>query len=119
MANVIYPSKAYINAITNALQAVVTFTASHDFTVGEKVSFRVRKPFGMFQINNVIGLVLSKTSDTITVDVDSSDWDVFDYSALNTAGSSPPVCIPVSSGIIPLTDPPQINIVDAFDNRSA
>lgn len=117
--NVIYPQLAYINNITNAIQAVVTFTDDHDFTVGENVAFRCREPFGMFQINNKLGKVLSVTSDTITVDIDTTTWDTFDYSALDTQGSTPPVCVPSSSGIVPGVRVPYVNFIDAFDNRKA
>lgn len=99
--NQFYPQLAYINAITNAQQAVVTFTADHDFTIGQVISFRVTPDFGMFQINYRHGTVQETTSDTVTVNIDTSDWDAFDYSALNTAG----------------TTPPTVNILDAFDNR--
>lgn len=117
VTNVVYPQKALINDITNAVNAVVTFTDDHDFTVGEYVSFRVGRKFGIFQINNKTGLVLSSTSDTITVDIDSSGWDPFDYSMLDEADTTPPMCVPAGSGIIPSSNPKSVNIVDAFDNR--
>ncbi len=119
VTNVIYPQKAFINGITNAQLAVITFTEDHDFTVGELVSFRVRPSFGMFQINNQPGRVLSKTDDTITVDVDTSSWDAFDFSQINSSGTTPPLCVPCCSGKIPNTDPTQINQQDAFDNRKS
>lgn len=115
--NRFYPKLVYVNAITNAHQAVATFTEDHDFTVGEIVSFKVTRPFGMFEINNKRGKVLSKTSDTITVDIDSSTWNAFDYSLLDTAGTTPPVCVPSSSSFIPNAVIPEINIQDTFDNR--
>jgi len=112
-----YPQLAYINAITNAQQAVVTFTDDHDFTLGEFVSFRVSPSFGMFQINQQKGRVLATSDTTITVDIDTTTWDAFDYSLLDSAGTTPPICVPVGSGIIPSTNPIQINQVDAFDMR--
>lgn len=115
--NQIYPQKALINSITTAQECVTGFTADHDFTVGEIVSFRVTKNFGMFQINNKKGIVLSKTDDTITVNIDTSDWDAFDYSLLDTAGTTPPMCVPCCSTRIPGSNPPEVNIRDAFDNR--
>ena len=117
VTNQIYPQKAFINAITSAQNAVVTFTADHDITTGEIVSFRVTKSFGMFQINNEKGIVLSKTDDTITVDIDTADWDAFDYSFVDTAGTTPPLCVPCCSTKVPGSSPPGINIKDAFDNR--
>lgn len=115
--NEFYPKKAYINAITTAQNAVATFTEDHDFTVGEIVSFRVGSQFGMFQINNKYGVVIATTSDTITVDIDTSTWDAFDYSALNDPGTSPPIAIPGGSTKIPHSNPPEVNLLDAFDNR--
>lgn len=117
VTNVIYPQKAYINALTNATKAVATFTANHDFTVGEMVTFHVSSDFGMFEINQKRGKVLSLTSDTITVDIDTNDWTAFDYSALNSAGTTPPHCTPCCSVKVPNSNPPRVNQVAAFDNR--
>lgn len=117
MGHSIYPQLAYINAITNAQNAVVTFTSDIEFTDGEYVSFRVTKDFGMFQINQVRGKVLSHTSDTITVDVDTSMWTPFTYAAIDSAGSSPPLVVPAGSGIIPNYYPDTVNLEDSFDNR--
>ena len=116
-ANRFYPRFAYVNDISNAQEAVIGFTDDHDFIVGENVSLRVRKEFGMFQINNKNGKVLSATDTTITVDIDTTTWDPFDYSALNTEGSSPPVCVPTSSGVINSNGVRTVVIDDAFDNR--
>ncbi len=115
--NNFYPSLAYINAITNAQNAVVTFTENHEFTIGEVVSFRVTADFGMREINQKRGKVIATGSDNITVDVDTSSWTAFDYSALNTAGTTPPVCVPSSSSVVPGSNPPATNMLDAFDNR--
>ena len=59
VSNQIYPQKAFINAITNAQEAVVTFTEAHDFTLGELVSFRVGSGFGMFQMDRKVGRVIN------------------------------------------------------------
>ena len=115
--NDFYPQKAFINAITNAQQAVVTFTANHDFTTGQIISFRVTPDFGMHQINFKRGTVLETTSDTVTVNIDTLDWDAFDYSALNGAGTTPPVAVPCCSTVVPASNPPEVNMLDAFDNR--
>ena len=117
VTNQIFPRRALINALTNAQQAVATFTADHDFSLGEVVSFRVTRNFGTFQINNRNGTVVATTSDTITVDIDSSDWDTFDFSVLDNAGTTPPHCVPCCSKRVPGSEPPRINILDAFDNR--
>lgn len=113
VTNRFFPRKAYINAISNEKECVVGFTENHDYIVGEIVSFRVTPKFGMFEINKKRGKVLSKTDDTITVDVNTKDWTPFDYSALNDLGTTPPICVPVSSGVLNSV----VIIDDAFDNR--
>ena len=115
--NRFYPRKAYINAISNAQYAVVGFTADHDYLVGEIVSFRCEKPFGMIEINNEKAKILSTTSDTITVSIDSSTWTPFDYSQINTSGTTPPVCVPVGSGSVDVGGVQEVIFEDAFDNR--
>ncbi len=117
MANNFYPSLAYISAITNAQNAVVTFTANHEFTPGEIVSFRVGKQFGMHEINNVQARILTITSNSITVPVDSSFWTPFTLANLNDPGTSPPCCVPSSSGVIPFEAEARVTLFDAFDNR--
>jgi hypothetical protein len=110
-----YPTFTYISAITNQKNAVVTMTADHDFTDGEIVSFRVGKQFGMPEINNKKTRILETTSDTITTDIDTSTWGTFSLDNIDTAGTTPPVCIPSSSGVIPNNFIPTVNIKDAFD----
>jgi len=117
VTNVIYPQKAFINDITNAQNAVVTFTEAHDFTLGELVSFRVTPSFGMKEINNLRSRVLSLDSTSITVGINTTNWTAFDYSLLDSAGTTPPVCVPCCSGKVPGTNPTKINQQDAFDNR--
>lgn len=116
--NNFYPSKAFISAITNEQNAVVTFTEDHEFTPGEIVSFRVGKQFGMYEINNIQTKVLSITDDTITVGVDTTFWTPFTLANLNEPGTSPPCCVPSASGVIPFEDgTPRVTIFDSFDNR--
>lgn len=112
-----YPRYSEINAITNAAQAAVTFTEAHDFTVGEIVSFRVTKDFGMYELNNRRAKVLSTTSDSITVNIDSSTWNAFTLANLDAEGTTPPICVPSSSGVIDNIYTPSVNIEDAFDKR--
>ena len=115
--NAFYPRYSYISAITNTVQAIVTFTEPHDFTPGEIVSFRVEKAFGMPEINNKHAKVLLKSSDSIVVDVDTTTWGIFSLANLNDPGTSPPVCVPSASSAIPFEENPSVNIQDAFDNR--
>ena len=111
------PRFAYISAITNAKDAVVTFTADHDFTVGEIVSFRVTKDFGMDEINKLRSRVSAITNDTITTTIDSTNWTPFSLANLDAPKTTPPVCVPSASGVIFNLYTPTVNIEDAFDIR--
>lgn len=110
------PYLVEINAISNAQNAVVGFIENHAFSVGENVSFRTSKPYGMVEINNLIGLVLAITSNTITVNIDTSFFTPFVYPPIGTV-TYVAVAVPSSSGIIPGSNPSTVNLEDAFDNQ--
>lgn len=110
-----YPRWKYISGITNAQQAVITFTEDHDFTDGEIVSFRVTKPYGMVEMNDRQAKVLSHTADTITVNIDTLNFNSYIYPV--SGSNTPPVCVPSASGVIPGSYPATVNLEDAFDNR--
>lgn len=130
--NRMYPRWKYIANITKASQAVVYFTEKNDFTPGEIVSFRVDSDWGMDEINNraarVLSVTNSSTVSSITIDLDTTGYTTFAFPTSATAASpgiSPAVCVPSSSGVIPLNgsatvpqQPPGTNLQDAFDNRN-
>lgn len=129
--NRMYPRQKFIANITQAAQAVVYFTESNDFTPGEIVSFRVSSAFGMDEINNRAARVLSVTNSatvsSITLDLDTSGYTAFSFptSAVAAAGVSPAMCVPSSSGVVPLNgsatvpqQPPGTNLLDSYDNRN-
>lgn len=129
--NRMYPRWRYIDSISQASQAVITFTANNDFTPGEIVSFRVPSEFGMDEINNVSARVLSvtnsSTASSITIDLDTSGFTAFAFptSAIAAAGVSPAVCVPSGAGVVPdssntslVQQPPGTNLRAAFDNRN-
>ena len=129
--NRMYPRWSYIANITQAAQAVVSFTGGNDYTPGEILSFRVSSDFGMLEMDKVQARVLSVTNSatvsSVTLDLDSSGFTAFAYptSAVAAAGVSPAVAVPSSSGVVPdngSASVPQIpegfNLRDAFDNRN-
>ncbi len=123
-----YPRYRYIMpiggavGITQAVNAVVSVTVAHDFTVGEKVSFRVPTAWGMSEINNVTGTVTAVGTYTITTDIDSSGFTAFlpPTSAVYAAGVSPAVIVPAGAGVDNVTDPtvPFVPTTAAFDSRN-
>lgn len=92
------PNYVTIANITQALQAVVTFTTDHLFVVGEWIGFRVPPANGMIQLNNQKALVTAITSDTVTINLDTLNFYPF-ISA--TDPQYPCIAVPVGSGIKP------------------
>jgi hypothetical protein len=126
-----YPRLRRIANITQAAQAKVYFMEQNDFTVGEKVSFRIPNAFGMTQLNNmpvrVLAVTNSATESSIVLDISSTGFTAFTFptSAVYAAGVSQAVCVPSSSTVVPISaantspvQPPGTNLLDAFDNRN-
>jgi hypothetical protein len=104
-----------IIGISNAQQAVVTFASAHPYTPGEILSFRVSKPYGMVEMNNVQATVLSTTEYTVTMDIDTLGFNAFVYPPVGIV-VAPSVSVPAGSGIIPNSNPSTVNLLDVFDN---
>lgn len=114
MTSVFTPRLDYITGISNAQKAVATFLVDHTFIPGEYISFRVDRPHGMYEINQMRGKVLSITSNTVTVDIDTLNFNSFVYPVSGKA--TPPCAVPSASGVPPLSDPPTVTLQDAFDH---
>jgi hypothetical protein len=106
------PNLQYVTNITQASSAIVTFAGDHNFTVAEWISFRIPPPNGMIQLNNQKALILSITSMTVTIAVDTTDFYPFIYVQDHQI---PCVAVPVGSGIIQGTT--TVTLEDAFDNQ--
>ena len=63
-----------IQGITNASSAVLT-VPGHKFVVGDRVFISGVK--GMFEINNKKAIISSKNDDTITVDINSTNYEYY------------------------------------------
>lgn len=130
-----YPRWKWIANITRAAQAVVYFTEKNDFTPGEFIGLRIPSSFGSgawTSINNkdarVLSVTNSSTVSSVTLDLDTSGITSafsFPTSASATAGVSPAVAVPSSSGVVPNAgsatvpqQPPGTNLLDSFDNRN-
>ena len=105
--------------ITQAAQAVVSCSVAHDFSVGEKLSFRVPSEFGMSEINNVSGIVQSVGNYTATLDIDSSGFTAFAFptSAAFAAALDNAIVVPAGAGPTPSGNPPGVSVDAAYDNR--
>lgn len=116
------PSLAFITNITNEQNAVVSFEDEHDFQDGEYISFRSSPPYGMFEVNNLRARILSHTSNQVTTDLDTSNFNEFEFPPIGTV-VIPAVAVPAGSGIIPDEEDPQFaaffprtTLADAFDH---
>lgn len=136
-----YPRWRYIvpledaAGITQATQAVISTSVNHDFSVGEKVTFRVSSAYGMDEINNVTATVLSVGNVTegavytaaltgpfnaLQIDLDTSGFTAFSFptSAIFAAGATPAVIMPAGAGPQVGANPPIVPTTAAFDNRN-
>jgi hypothetical protein len=100
-----------IASITNSNPMIVTTAVDHGYPAGVIVSFLIPDRFGMKILNELKAQVLEVTADTLTVSLNSLNFDVFSYPSLGSA-YTPPSVIPTASGPplppnIPLPDPNQ------------
>lgn len=105
-----------IIGITNAQLAQVDFGTEHPYTPGQIVSFRVSQPYGMIEINNRQARILSITSTTITVELDTTNFNAFVYPPVGIVEVAAQ-CVPAGSGIVPGLYTPTMNLEDVFDNQ--
>jgi hypothetical protein len=106
------PNLQYITNITQAFPAVVTFLNDTNFFDAEWISFRIPPPNGMIQLNNQKAQIISLTSNTATIDVDTRNF----YPFISVQDPQVPcVAVPAGSGIIQGTT--TVTLEDAFDNR--
>ncbi len=115
MDNIFVPRIAYITNISNAQYAVVTFTEDHTFIDNEYISLRVSRPYGMVEINNERGKVLTHDNSTVTIDINSSGYTPFSIPA-DLTRTTPPCAVPSSSGVNHNVYVPTMILEDAFDN---
>ena len=101
---VYYPAVRFITGITQATQAVVTLSVSHNYEIGDKVKLKVPEEFGMVEINNKIVEIVDKTAsatvNTITIDLDTSSYTAFSFPLTGVTLPQYAQAIPISRAII-------------------
>lgn len=98
------PLLKQISSITQANPCVVTTSSDHGYNVGAKLNFRIPFIFGMQQLNSVIGTIISLTSNTVTMDFDSSNFSSFSYPSPLPSAYSLPYTVPLG-GASPIPSP--------------
>lgn len=71
------PAMRLISAITNANPAQITTTFDHDYVSGTMVRFYIPRAEGMTQLDKMTGIITVTGTDTFTVDIDTTHFDVF------------------------------------------
>ncbi len=105
-----YPRRLFITAITQATSAVVTFSVTHNLTVGQRIVFgQIPAMYGMTQISGLRGLItaISTANNTVTVDIDSSAFTAFAF-PLTAVAATPhtlPSAVPFGDGPNPASNP--------------
>jgi hypothetical protein len=87
-----------ITAITLADPMVITTLKTHNYIAGVLIRFSIPGMFGMQQLNTLEVQVISVTSNTLTCNLDSSNFTPFAYPVSLPSAYTPPVLIPNSSG---------------------
>lgn len=119
-----YPKRRFITGITQASTAVITMSVTHQFTAGQAVRLVVPSAFGMTQMNGLLGNIIAVTSgstNTITVDIDSTSFTAFAFptSAVAASGVTFAQVVPVGETAINSTTYPYGNLLDdATDNQA-
>ncbi len=111
-----YPPTRFITAISQAASAVITLSVTHQYTVGQQVRIIVPTAFGMTQMNNQLVTItaINTTTNTITVNVDSTAFTAFAFptSAAAALGVSFAIVVPVGEAAVNSVAQPFGNLLD-------
>jgi len=87
-----------IASITNSNPMVLTTLADHKYRAGMEVRFQIPTMFGMQELNKLSAQVIGVTNNTLTINLDSTNFGVFMYPSPLPSAYTPPSVIPNSSG---------------------
>ena len=101
-----YPPVRYITKITQATQAIVTLSVTHEFTVGQSVRFIIptvtAAAFGMTELNGVQATIVAidqadadGITNTITIDQDTTGFSAFAFPLTTDPGFTPAQVVPI------------------------
>jgi hypothetical protein len=101
-----YPSTRTITKISQATQAIVTLSVTHDYTIGQVVRFVVptvtATTYGMTQLDGIQATIVAinepdgdGVTNTITVDVDTTGFNAFAFPLTTAPGFTPAQIVPM------------------------
>lgn len=75
------PGSRIIMSISQANQAVVTFSETHPWVVGDKIQLLVDPKYGMVEMNGLVGQVMAINTSTnaVTLNINSSGFTAFAF----------------------------------------
>ena len=80
---IFFPYACNITAISQEINALITFSQNHMFSVGNQVLFQIPRQYGMQQLAGMSALVLSiPAANQITVNVSTVNFDAFSVPSL-------------------------------------
>jgi len=92
---IFYPRRRFIADITSANPMVVTCTADHGLSVGQKVRLIVPGAYGMVEANQLQGTVTVAATNSLTLDLDSSAFTAFEFPLPADVPFSPALVVPL------------------------
>lgn len=96
-----YPRARTIADITNDTEADISFTVTHGYKVGQKIKLHLSTVNGMPEIDGQVATILAvnTTTNTVTVDIDTSGLAGFDFglTAEADAGYTHAFAVPVGT----------------------
>jgi hypothetical protein len=108
-AAAVEPQFLYVTAISQAAQAVVTFSIDPSlyYAVGMKMYFSVPSSFGMVEMNSLTGTILSVDSANyqVTVDINSSAFAAFAFPASTASPTARLWAVAAPAGVQTSFDP--------------
>jgi len=124
-----YPSLRYITNISQATQAIVTLSVTHNYTVGQKINFIIptvsATAFGMTQLDGMYATIVAINqadangyTNTITVDVDTTGFTAFAFPLTTDLGFTPAQVIPVGENTAVALNLGQNILADATVNTA-
>ena len=101
-----YPSTRYITNISQAAQAVVMLSVTHNYVVGQKIRLHVpavtATTYGMTEIDGREATIVAVgtadalgSTNTITIDIDTTGFTAFAFPLTGAAGFTPAHVVPV------------------------
>lgn len=97
---IFYPRRRFVTDITQAAQAVVTLSVTHQYTVGQQIRFVVPAAYGMVEIDGLVGNIVdidttTTSGNTVTVDIDTTAFTAFAFPLSAATPFSPAEVVPV------------------------